>query len=127
MCELCGEACGSRQRGGVIGAGFALIKMLGSFAAFLGNFGIGELHEETGSFALPVFLIAGLMAFGALLTLLFKEPGPTLHLYDEWHQRGHTALLAEHGTTCRTQHYLQNMGCNSASLPWSPPLLLCSI
>lgn len=55
------------------------MKMLGSFASFFGNFAIGELHEATGSFALPVFLLAGLMSFGALLALLFREPGLALH------------------------------------------------
>ena len=56
------------------------MKMLGSFASFFSNFAIGELHEATGSFALPVFLLADLMSFGALLALLFKEPGSALHL-----------------------------------------------
>ena len=56
-------------------AGFAFIKMGGSFASFAGSALIGELHHATGNFAAPVFLLASLMTVGAVLAITFKEPG----------------------------------------------------
>lgn len=49
--------------------------MMGAFAAFLGNAAMGELHEETGSFELPMLILAGLLAFGAVLALSFDKSG----------------------------------------------------
>ena len=53
------------------------MKMLGSLAAFLGNLMIGELHEATGSYNVPMWLMAGLMGTAALLALCLSEPGTT--------------------------------------------------
>lgn len=59
----------------VFWAGFALMKMMGAVAAFGGNAAMGELHEATGSFALPMFLLAGLLALGVVLAVHFEAPG----------------------------------------------------
>ena len=52
--------------------------MSGALAAFGGNAAMGELHQATGSFAIPMFLLAGLLLLGAVLALCFREPGPDL-------------------------------------------------
>lgn len=49
--------------------------MTGSIAAFAGNAAIGELHDATGGFAVPMFLMAGMLTLGAGLALAFSEAG----------------------------------------------------
>ena len=49
--------------------------MVGSFASFAGSSAIGELHHVTGSYAVAIFLLAGLLLLGSVLALAFSEPG----------------------------------------------------
>ena len=59
-------------------AGFSLMKMLGSMAAFVGNAAMGAVHDATGTFTVPFCLMGVTLLLGALLTLTFKEPGELL-------------------------------------------------
>lgn len=62
-------------KGTTAAAGFSLMKMVGSMAAFVGNSLMGVLHNATGSFTVPLCLMAILLLLGSFLALTFKEPG----------------------------------------------------
>jgi MFS transporter, ACS family, tartrate transporter len=62
-------------------AGIALINSFAAIGGFVGPYAVGYLKEATGSFESPLYLLAGILFTGAVLTLIlrtsrtFVEPG----------------------------------------------------
>jgi ACS family tartrate transporter-like MFS transporter len=52
-------------------AGLALVNSMGNFGGFVGPTIVGLLKEATGSFSAALLFLAGSLALGALMTLLF--------------------------------------------------------
>jgi len=63
--------------GGAAAAGIALINAMGAFGGFIGPFAVGYLKETSGNFESGLFLLAGILLTGSILTLLLRR-SPTL-------------------------------------------------
>jgi ACS family tartrate transporter-like MFS transporter len=59
--------------GSALAAAIALINTLGALGGFVGPYAVGYLKDATGSFASPLFLLAGILAVGGALTLLLRR------------------------------------------------------
>ena len=59
--------------GSAAAAGIALINSMGAVGGFIGPFAVGVLKDATGSFASPLYLLAGILMVGAVLTLLLSR------------------------------------------------------
>ena len=57
-------------------AGLALVNSMGNSAGFAGPYIVGLLKQATGSFSAALLFLAGALALGALLAVLFREPEP---------------------------------------------------
>jgi ACS family tartrate transporter-like MFS transporter len=58
--------------GGAAAAGIALINAMGAVGGFIGPFAVGYLKDASGNFESGLFLLAGILMAGALLTLLLR-------------------------------------------------------
>ena len=63
--------------GGSAAAAIALINSMGAVGGFVGPYAVGYLKDATGSFASPLFLLAGILLAGSAMTLLLRK-SPTL-------------------------------------------------
>ncbi len=54
-------------------AAIALINSMGAVGGFVGPYAVGYLKDATGSFRSPLFLLAGILVIGSLLTLLLRR------------------------------------------------------
>ena len=63
--------------GSASAAGIALINAMGAVGGFVGPYAVGVLKDSTGSFASPLYLLAGILMCGAILTLVLRR-SPTL-------------------------------------------------
>ncbi|HWL62025.1 MAG TPA: MFS transporter [Steroidobacteraceae bacterium] len=59
--------------GSGLAAAIALINTLGALGGFVGPYAVGYLKDATGSFTSPLFLLAGILVAGALLTLRLRR------------------------------------------------------
>ena len=59
--------------GSAAAAGIALINAMGAVGGFVGPYAVGYLKETTGSFASPLYLLAGILVVGAILTLVLRR------------------------------------------------------
>jgi ACS family tartrate transporter-like MFS transporter len=59
--------------GSVLAAAIALINSMGALGGFVGPYAVGYLKDATGSFTSPLFLLAGILVIGAVLTLLLRR------------------------------------------------------
>jgi len=59
--------------GSVLAAAIALINSMGALGGFVGPYAVGYLKDTTGSFTSPLFLLAGILVAGAMLTLLLRK------------------------------------------------------
>ena len=59
--------------GSAAAAGIALINAMGAVGGFIGPYAVGYLKDATGSFASPLYLLAGILFIGAMLTLLLRR------------------------------------------------------
>jgi ACS family tartrate transporter-like MFS transporter len=59
--------------GSALAAAIALINTLGALGGFVGPYAVGYLKDATGSFTSPLFLLAGILAVGGVLTLLLRR------------------------------------------------------
>ena len=59
-------------------AGIALIAAIGNLGGFVGPAFTGIAEDQTGSFKLPLVVLAGLLVLGSLLVLLLREERPAL-------------------------------------------------
>jgi MFS transporter, ACS family, tartrate transporter len=57
-------------------AGIALIAAIGNLGGFVGPAFTGIAEDETGSFKMPLVVLAGLLVVGGLLVLLLREKRP---------------------------------------------------
>jgi MFS transporter, ACS family, tartrate transporter len=58
-------------------AGIAFINSAGAIGGFIGPYAVGYLNDTTGSFESPLYLLAGILMAGAVLTLWLRK-SPTL-------------------------------------------------
>ena len=58
--------------GGAAAAGIALINAMGAVGGFIGPFAVGYLKDASGNFESGLFLLAGILMAGSLLTLLLR-------------------------------------------------------
>jgi ACS family tartrate transporter-like MFS transporter len=58
-------------------AGIAFINSAGAVGGFIGPYAVGYLKDSTGSFESPLYLLAGILMAGAVLTLWLRK-SPTL-------------------------------------------------
>jgi ACS family tartrate transporter-like MFS transporter len=58
-------------------AGIAFINSAGAVGGFIGPYAVGYLKDTTGSFESPLYLLAGILMAGAVLTLWLRK-SPTL-------------------------------------------------
>ena len=58
--------------GGAAASAIALINAAGAFGGFIGPYAVGYLKEATGSFAAPLYLLAGILVAGAIATLALR-------------------------------------------------------
>src|SRR6185436_16253770 len=58
-------------------AAIALINSMGAVGGFVGPYAVGYLKDATGSFTSPLFLLAGVLFAGSVLTLFLRK-SPTL-------------------------------------------------
>jgi MFS transporter, ACS family, tartrate transporter len=58
--------------GGAAAAGIALINAMGAVGGFIGPFAVGYLKDASGNFESGLFLLAGILLAGSLLTLLLR-------------------------------------------------------
>jgi ACS family tartrate transporter-like MFS transporter len=61
----------------VLAAAIGLINSMGALGGFVGPYAVGYLKDATGSFTSPLFLLAGILVVGAILTLVLRR-SPTL-------------------------------------------------
>jgi MFS transporter, ACS family, tartrate transporter len=54
-------------------AGIALINSFAAIGGFVGPYAVGYLKEATGSFQSPLYLLAGVLFVGSLLTLILRQ------------------------------------------------------
>jgi MFS transporter, ACS family, tartrate transporter len=59
-------------------AGIALIAAIGNLGGFVGPAFTGIAEDQTGSFKMPLVVLAGLLVLGSLLVLLLREERPAL-------------------------------------------------
>jgi ACS family tartrate transporter-like MFS transporter len=59
--------------GSCLAAAIALINTLGALGGFVGPYAVGILKDATGSFTSPLFLLAGILTAGGVLTLLLRR------------------------------------------------------
>jgi ACS family tartrate transporter-like MFS transporter len=59
--------------GSAAAAGIALINAMGAVGGFIGPYAVGYLKDATGSFASPLYLLAGILFAGAILTLFLRR------------------------------------------------------
>jgi len=59
--------------GSAAAAGIALINAMGAVGGFIGPYAVGYLKDATGSFASPLYLLAGILFAGAILTLVLRR------------------------------------------------------
>jgi ACS family tartrate transporter-like MFS transporter len=59
--------------GSAAAAGIALINSMGAVGGFIGPYAVGYLKDQTGSFASPLYLLAGILMAGAVLTLFLRK------------------------------------------------------
>ena len=64
-------------------AGFALIKMLGALAAFVGNYVFGAFSSDGKNWTGVMALLAGVLFLGAVMTLFFREPGASFDFFGQ--------------------------------------------
>jgi nitrate/nitrite transporter NarK len=64
--------------GSVLAAAIGLINSMGALGGFVGPYAVGYLKDLTGSFTSPLFLLAGILVVGGILTLVLRR-SPTLH------------------------------------------------
>jgi ACS family tartrate transporter-like MFS transporter len=64
--------------GATASAGIAFINSIGNLGGFFGPYILGVARTSSGSFSSGLFLLAAVMATGAVLTLLVKTPGAAL-------------------------------------------------
>jgi MFS transporter, ACS family, tartrate transporter len=58
--------------GGAAAAGIALINAMGAVGGFIGPYAVGYLKDASGNFESGLFLLAGILMAGSLLTLLLR-------------------------------------------------------
>ena len=46
---------------------------MGAVGGFIGPYAVGYLKDATGSFASPLYLLAGILFIGAMLSLLLRR------------------------------------------------------
>jgi ACS family tartrate transporter-like MFS transporter len=63
--------------GSVLAAAIGLINSMGALGGFVGPYAVGLLKDATGSFTSPLFLLAGILVVGGVLTLVLRH-SPTL-------------------------------------------------
>jgi MFS transporter, ACS family, tartrate transporter len=54
-------------------AAIALINSMGAVGGFVGPYAVGYLKDATGSFRSPLFLLAGILVAGSVLTLFLRR------------------------------------------------------
>jgi ACS family tartrate transporter-like MFS transporter len=59
--------------GSALAAGIALINSMGALGGFVGPSAVGYLRDVTHSFVAPLFLLAGILLAGAVLTLWLRN------------------------------------------------------
>ena len=59
--------------GSAAAAGIALINSMGALGGFVGPYAVGYLKDATGSFRSPLFLLAGILLAGSVMTLLLRK------------------------------------------------------
>jgi MFS transporter, ACS family, tartrate transporter len=59
--------------GSAAAAGIALINAMGAVGGFVGPYAVGYLKDATGSFASPLYLLAGILFAGAVLTMFLRR------------------------------------------------------
>jgi ACS family tartrate transporter-like MFS transporter len=59
--------------GGSAAAAIALINSMGAVGGFVGPYAVGYLKDATGSFRSPLFLLAGILFIGSLLTVILRK------------------------------------------------------
>jgi len=59
--------------GSAAAAGIALINAMGAVGGFIGPYAVGYLKDATGSFASPLYLLAGILFIGAVLTMVLRR------------------------------------------------------
>ena len=65
-----------------VGAGFALMKMVGAFGSFLGPSLVGVLSDASGgSYTAAVLVLTAFLLIAFALQLLFPEPGEQHHCH----------------------------------------------
>ena len=60
-------------------AAIALINSMGAVGGFVGPYAVGYLKDTTGSFTSPLFLLAGILFAGAVLTLFLRKSRSLAH------------------------------------------------
>jgi cyanate permease len=50
-----------------------MINMLGNTSGFIGPYLIGVIHQRTGSFAVPIYVLALLLALAAVFAQLLRK------------------------------------------------------
>jgi ACS family tartrate transporter-like MFS transporter len=60
-------------------AGIALINSFAAIGGFVGPYAVGYLKETTGSFESPLYLLAGILLAGAVLTLILRRSRTFAH------------------------------------------------
>ncbi len=59
--------------GSAAAGAIALINSMGAFGGFVGPYAVGVLKDATGSFTSPLFLLAGILLAGAVLTMVLRK------------------------------------------------------
>jgi ACS family tartrate transporter-like MFS transporter len=59
--------------GSAAAGAIALINSMGAFGGFVGPYAVGVLKDATGSFTSPLFLLAGILLAGAVLTMMLRK------------------------------------------------------
>ncbi len=59
--------------GSAAAAGIALINAMGAAGGFVGPYAVGYLKDLTGSFAIGLYLLAGILIIGAILTMRLRR------------------------------------------------------
>jgi MFS transporter, ACS family, tartrate transporter len=59
-------------------AGIALVAVLGNLGGFVGPAFTGIAEDQTGSFKMPLVVLAGLLVAGTLLVRLLREERPAM-------------------------------------------------
>jgi ACS family tartrate transporter-like MFS transporter len=59
--------------GSAAAAGIALINAMGAVGGFIGPYAVGYLKDVTGNFASALYLLAGILFIGAILTMVLRR------------------------------------------------------